>query len=291
MTGNCKKFNADERPDANSSRASEAAPLSLLDVKRREETHVIGENEYRLHHWGSGAPVLLYPSLGRGAVDFDELCLALSQVGFHAIAIDPPGVATSIGEAPWRTLFDVASDLWSIVDELALDTPALIGHAYGNRVVRAASTLRPDALRALVLLACGGDVRSSEDVHVEFLRCFDPSIPRDEHLASVKKAFFAPSNDADPWKEGWHHELAVAQGRAVVATDFRDFANGGTAPCLIIQGLDDVIAPPQNAWNLVARRANTRVVGLENCGHAMLPEQPRVVAQDVSQFLREKLDP
>lgn len=259
-------------------------------MKARQETLVIGENVYQLHRWGDGVPVILYPSLGRGAVDFDALCLALSRAGFCAIAIDPPGVSTSMVETPWRDLFDVASDLWAIVDHLALVNPFLIGHAYGNRVVRAASTLRPSALRALILLACGGEVPSSDEVHIDFLRCFDSALPREEHLASVRRAFFSPSNEASSWREGWHPLLARAQGQAVIATNFEDFALGGTAPCFIVQGLDDVIAPPQNAWNLVARRPNTRVVGLERCGHAILPEQPRVVAESVVRFIAENLE-
>jgi len=76
------------------------------------------------------------------------------------------------------------------------------------------------------------------------------------------------------------------QGMAVRATDVDSFYLGGDAPGLIIQGLNDVIAPPQNSINLVSRRPNSKLVNLENCGHAMLPEQPQRIGDEVVDFLR-----
>lgn len=43
---------------------------------------------------------------------------------------------------------------------------------------------------------------------------------------------------------------------------------------LVITGLNDVMAVPQNACNLAEKRQNTRLVGLPNCGHNMIFEVP-----------------
>ena len=249
----------------------------------------VGEVHYQLIHFGSGPPVILHPSLGRPATDFDELGARLAEAGFHAITVNPPGFGTPLGSPGWGNLDDIASELWAIIDAQGLGPVVLVGHAFGNRVVRAASQARPSDVAAIVLLACGGDVHPGPEVFPTFFNCFNDDIDRKVHAQSVKDVFFAPRNEIGTWDVGWNSALAEAQRAAVAATNFEEFGMGGLAPGLVIQGLDDVIAPPQNAWNLVARRPDMRVVGLPDCGHAILPEQPRAVAESVISFLNERL--
>ena len=89
------------------------------------------------------------------------------------------------------------------------------------------------------------------------------------------------------WRDGWYPAVARMQSAAMERTELRDFHLGGTAPMLVIQGLDDRIAPLQNAENLLEQRPDTRVVTLPDCGHAMLPEQPAAIAHAVLDFLDE----
>ena len=60
----------------------------------------------------------------------------------------------------------------------------------------------------------------------------------------------------------------------------------GTAPLLVIQGLDDEAAPPANGHALREQLgARVRVVDLPRAGHFLLLEQPEAVARAVSEFL------
>jgi pimeloyl-ACP methyl ester carboxylesterase len=62
--------------------------------------------------------------------------------------------------------------------------------------------------------------------------------------------------------------------------------SGGNAPLLVIQGLDDEVAPPGNGHALreqVGERV--RVIDLPRAGHFLLLEQPEAVVQAVSEFL------
>ena len=254
-------------------------------MKPRVEFVVVGASEYQLLHYGSGESVLLYPSLGRPGTDFDSLASDLARSGFHAIAINPPGIATTL--ATWANLGAIAEELWAIVDTAQLGRVILVGHAFGNRVMRATSAARPGDVAALVLLACGGDVAPDPEVVADLTDCFDARIDPSAHERAVKAAFFAAANDVGEWRNGWFADLAQRQREAVANSNFNDFALGGTAPCLVVQGLDDLVAPPPNAWNLVARRPRTRVLALPDCGHAILPEQPRSVSEAVVSFLRE----
>ena len=62
--------------------------------------------------------------------------------------------------------------------------------------------------------------------------------------------------------------------------------SAGTAPLLVIQGLDDEVAPPGNGHALREQSVErVRVVDLPHAGHFLLLEQPEAVARAVSEFL------
>jgi pimeloyl-ACP methyl ester carboxylesterase len=140
----------------------------------------------------------------------------------------------------------------------------------------------------VTLLAAGGRHPGDDEAHRALLRCFGGP-PADEHRAAVETAFFAPGNDPTPFLDGWDADAALQQGRAVQATDPADWWDGGTAPVLVVQGLDDRIAPPANGRDLaVAHPDRVTLVEVERAGHALLPEQPAAVAAAVVGFLRRR---
>src|SRR5712671_3402780 len=62
--------------------------------------------------------------------------------------------------------------------------------------------------------------------------------------------------------------------------------SAGTAPLLVIQGLDDEAAPPGNGHALREQSGErVQVVDLPHAGHFLLLEQPEAVARAVSEFL------
>jgi len=249
------------------------------------------KNIYSIDDRGSGRCIVLYPSLGRPGSDFEELSISLSESGFRTVSITPPGFSTPLVDPGWGTLFDVAGELWGIIDQIGINKPIVIGHAFGNRVARAFSTIRPDSVAALILLACGGDVAPSSEVHEVFLRIFDPSRSDAERERDVKEVFFAPVNEVGEWRYGWNGQLALFQAAAVRSTNHSEFYSGGIAPGLVIQGLNDLIAPPENSRNFVSKRPNTKLINLENCGHAMLTEQPALIREELISFLSSQKFP
>ncbi len=236
---------------------------------------------------GEGPLIVLVPSLGRGAADFDDLCGALAGAGYLAAALEPRGVA---GTAPLDgfTMDTYADDVATAIGFLAGAgrTAILIGHALGNRVVRLTATRYPDLVSGVVLLAAGGLVPPEPSALADLKACFDLSADPDTHLAAVGRAFFAPGNDPGPWQGGWYPRVALAQGQANAAMDPRVWWQAGSAPVLVVQPADDVVAPPANAARLaesLGERAT--VVTIANSGHALLPEQPRAVSGAVLDWL------
>lgn len=196
--------------------------------------------------------VVLLPGLGRGPSDFDDLAARLLAEGFDAVAYDPlPAFGDS--DHAGITLHDIAADVARPLDEPA----HLVGHALGNRVARCLAADRPELVRSVTLLAAGGLVPPGPDAR--------------RSLAS-----FGPPNAA-----------AAAQAEAARNTPLEDWWLGGSAPMLVVQGLGDVIAVPENGRRLVAEIGERgRLVELVDAGHALLLEQPDAVAAIVIDFLR-----
>lgn len=235
---------------------------------------------------GAGPLVVMIPSLGRPAEDFDDLARRVAAAGFTAARVQPRGIGRSTGPMQDQTLFDLAGDAALVIE--ALGAPAVvIGHAFGQREARALAVSRSDLVRAVVLLAAGGKVPIPEKARQALFGCFDAALTPAQHLANVSDAFFAPGNDAAVWREGWHAETARLQSAATQATPLAKWWGAGSAPLLVVQALQDAIALPENGRALKAEFGpRIALIDIENAGHALLPEQPELIAQAVVPFLK-----
>lgn len=249
------------------------------------ETEVPGGCIVAADRGSSGEAVLMHPSLGRPASDFDDLATRIASHGYRTLAIDPRGIGASTGSLDDLSLEDCALDVARVAEEAGLDRVHLVGHAFGNRVVRCLATIRPELVLSVTLLGAGGRFEGDPTAREALLRCFGPAEPADEHLGAVRAAFFAPGSDASVWAGGWHADVATAQGRAARGQPVDEWWDGGTAPMLVVQGLDDRVAPPENGRALASERPNVTLVEVAGAGHALLPEQPDAVAAAVIEFL------
>src|SRR4051812_20443432 len=234
---------------------------------------------------GAGDDVILLPSSHRGAADFALLSAALAGAGYRAIAVNPRGVGASTGPLD-LSMRDIADDVAMVIQQMG-DGPAhVVGHALGNTFARAPASSRPEAVQSLALLACGGhnlaEAAPPPLVMEHFARCSDTALPDADRIESLGIVFFAPGNDASVWLDGWW-EGGSAASAALRSSDPEEWWRGGTAPILIVQPLHDAMAPPETTGRQLKRDLGDRVryVELADCGHAMLPEQPDLIAEHV----------
>jgi pimeloyl-ACP methyl ester carboxylesterase len=237
---------------------------------------------------GQGDPIVFIPSLGRGVEDFDDLSRRVVQAGYQAILPDPRGIGGSKGPLTGITLHNMADDVAAVIRSTGGGRPAtVVGHALGNRVARMLASDHPNLTKQVILLAPGGMVPPTPEIIQAGTRAFDATIPRDDRVAALQRAFFAPSNDAKVWENGWHFDVVPAQRAAMNRTPLGDWWAGGVAPILALQGTDDINAVRENAESLASEFPNrVTLVEISNAGHAMLPEQPERIAAAILTYLR-----
>ncbi|WP_170063090.1 alpha/beta fold hydrolase [Halopseudomonas oceani] len=259
---------------------SEARELMVTDPQRTIQVEVLGE----------GVPVVLIPSLGRGAQDFDDLKERLTDAGYQVILPLPRGIGQSTGSTTGLTMQDIAADVYAASQAVTDKPVVVVGHAFGNRVARTFASEYPQHTRGVILLAAGGSTNIPSAIVKALRDSFRKDLPEAEHLAAVQLAFFAEGNDPALWRDGWYPEVAMYQEAALKATSLESWWAGGVAPMLIVQPLEDRVAPPENADQLLkAFPERVQVQMLANAGHAVLPEQPQQVAEMIINWLNEHL--
>jgi pimeloyl-ACP methyl ester carboxylesterase len=239
---------------------------------------------------GSGPLVVMIPAMGRGGADFFDLSAALTRAGYRTAAVNPRGAGRSHGPVTGLTLHDLAADLSLVIEEFNGTPAGVIGHAFGNRVARCLAADRPDLVRCLVLLAAGGKTPPSP----EFVKALEILQSKEtteiQRREATKKAYFARDSNPDFFLSGNWSDTLRAQGEASRNTPLEAWWAGGQAPILILQGLEDLCALPANGRQLKEKFGDRITLEeIPNAAHALLSEQPALIAQKIIDYLDRHL--
>jgi pimeloyl-ACP methyl ester carboxylesterase len=241
---------------------------------------------------GVGETVVLLPAGSHHLSYLAPLAQQLAAAGFRTVAVNFRGVGASTGPVDGITLHHLAADVAGVIEALAVTPAHVVGHAFGSRVARCLAADRPELVRRVVLPAAGGLVPTDPEARRAAYRLRHETLTEAERLALQQAAYLSPASDprlmaqvekSPLWDEGDLTET-VSQ-----ATPVAEWWAGGTAPILVVQGLDDRRAPPGNGWALrdqVGERM--RVVDIPQAGHFLVLEQSHAVAEAVTVFLRER---
>lgn len=237
---------------------------------------------------GVGETVVLVPSALRGAGDFHTLQETLTSAGYRSVALNPRGVGQSSPPSDETSLRDLADDVAFVIRTVTEGCAHVVGHALGNVVVRSTASWHPNLVATVTVMPCGGHNLATQPVSREvldaFTSCHDLSLSPDERLRALQIAFFAPGNDPTSWLDGWYPTAALRSSS--LFGDPEHWWRAGTAPVLIMQPMEDAMAPisvGMDAAEALGDRAE--YVEIPRCGHAILPEQPQFVAQHLVRFL------
>jgi pimeloyl-ACP methyl ester carboxylesterase len=245
-----------------------------------------GDVRIQVLEQGSGPAIVLLPSLGRGAEDFEEIAAALAAAGYRVLRPQPRGIGRSVGPLANIDLHDYAADAAAVIEHAAGEAAFVVGHAFGNRVARMLAVVRPELVRAVALIAANvGKDPSPPDMRKAIRDSADPTVNEAQRLAALQFAFFAPGNDARVWLTGWHPEVLAAQRLAGDKTPRAQDYAAGRAPVLYLQPEHDPLARVKDVDDY--RRAlgeRVTVVVIPNASHAVIVEQPGLVSAALTAY-------
>jgi pimeloyl-ACP methyl ester carboxylesterase len=261
-------------------------------MKRHSEivTTGLGSIETYLDGDGDGPDVVILPSYGRDSgADFDSFTAALVGAGYRVLRPQPRGIAGSTGPMTGATLYDLGGDIAKVIDKLGNGPAVVLGHAFGNFVARTVATDHPDKVAAVVLAAASGR-RVPPKVNSAPFRAGDPALSKDDRLAALQLAFFAPGHDPSTWLSGWYPRTLRMQHAAVTAAagaPIDNYWTAGTAPVLEILAEDDPFHS-KDQWGQLRSELGSRVTStvIGGASHALFPEQPDAVASAVIDYLK-----
>jgi pimeloyl-ACP methyl ester carboxylesterase len=271
------------------------APAHAADAPRRVVVDH-GDAQIVVLDQGSGPVIVILPSLGRGAADYDQVAVYLADSGFRVLRPQPRGIGGSTGTLTGLTLHDYAGDVAAVIASEAPGSKAVVvGHAFGNFVARMVATDHPELVRGVVLAAASaGKVppgSTEKAISPEIREAIDKSgelaLPDAQRLVYLQRAFFAPGNDPSVWLTGWYPDAQAAQSAASAATPVDAWFAAGTAPILDLQAEEDTVAPRKFA-GVVKNALGDRVtvVVIPRAGHALAPEQPKAMADAVAAYAK-----
>jgi pimeloyl-ACP methyl ester carboxylesterase len=232
---------------------------------------------------GNGPLVVMLPSRGRGAEDFDGVTEAIAKAGFRVLRPQPRGAGQSRGPMRELSLHDLARDIAAVIRHEGAGPAVIVGHAFGSWVARMTAADHPELVRGVVMVAAAAKAYPAGFVGAKELseavrKSGDPALSDRERLQYLQLAFFAPNNDASVWLRGWFAEVDEAQSAAGRATRQSEWWSGGKAPLLDLQGSLDPFKP-RAMMNEMREEFGERatVAVIPNASHALLPEQPDAV--------------
>jgi pimeloyl-ACP methyl ester carboxylesterase len=249
-----------------------------------------GDAKLRVFVEGSGPAIVLLPGQGRGPRDFDELAKQLVSAGYRVVRPEPRGFGESVGPVEGLTLRDNARDVASAIEKVGAAPAIVAGWAYGNRVARMIASERPELVRGVVLIAAGGKFPPKPEVMAGLRTVQDKSLPLEKRAEAARTVLYGPKSTISATDMRLDEVSATTIKAQLLAptVPLEAWWDGGKVPMLVLQGLYDVIAPPENGRSLKRDHPErVTLVEFEDLGHSMARERPDLVANAIVSWAKK----
>ena len=274
--------------------------LAIADevIEQTDQRQLVGEwkpvyatnglAKLRVFTAGDGPTVVMLPHVGGGPAALEPLAQRLVAAGLRVVLPEPRGYGESVGPLEGVTLSDLGADVARAIETVGGAPVVVAGHTYGNRLARILAQDRPDLVRGVVLMAAGGKFPpSAEAARRVCTICMSTELRR-----VAVNLYFGPQSNPTPDDIAMILDSSSDTGKMQVAAMNRvpleSWWPGGKAPMLVIQGLADVIAPPENGRSLkIDYPDRVTLVELAGLGHFMTRERPDLVAEAIIAFMHK----
>lgn len=253
----------------------------------------------RYRQEGRGPVVVFTHGLG-SHLEAWEQTVATFRDRYTVLTWDVRGFGDSARRADTMAPETWSSDLAAVLDEVGADDAVIGGISMGGVVSQRFALDFPERTRALILIstssevneraAAGWNARADIVERDGLAKALAPTGPalsygkeyRERHAEDIAEAarLTIERNDAASY---------AAACRAVSNIDYTADLETVTCPTLILQGLEDALTPPGGSVIMSRRIQGSRLVMLENCGHAIPTERPDAFHAQIDAFLADVL--
>jgi pimeloyl-ACP methyl ester carboxylesterase len=217
--------------------------------------------------------------------------------GFGVLAVDLPGHGRSKG-APLKSVEAMSEWLLALLDAAGVRQAMLIGHSMGSLIALETACQAPDRISKIALVATAYPMKVSDMLldaaKNEEQKAIDMVNIWSHSTISPKPSFPGPGAYEMGGSQRLMQRISLQNNsEQVFFTDFsacNAYANGETAagsvtcPALFLLGKRDLMTVPKAAATLIGATQHASVVQLENCGHALMSEQPDLVLDTLFSF-------
>ena len=241
---------------------------------------LLGEVTIEASIEGEGEPIIMVPGNACHVSIFNLISPLLNNAGFKTIALNMRGVSVSGSKGPIEniTMHDLAGDIAGVIEKLNCAPVHILDWAFGSRIVRCLASDRPELIKTLTLLCAAGKVQPSAETRKILAKTFSRETPREEYFDALIYSYFSPYTPKESalrivripgnWPEARKANKYVSKNTTV-----EEWWDSGNIDLLIIQGLDDRIAPPENG-RIYKEKFGDRItlIEIEKAGHFLLQE-------------------
>ena len=216
---------------------------------------------------------------------------------FQVLIFDNRGIGSTTDGGEQLSAELMAEDTLALIKALGLSKPHVVAHSMGGTIAQVIASQYPDQIEKLVLLNTSAKWRQAMVNVLGALLALRQQLNKLDSLVDASLAlmyaeeFLSNEESVNALKQlilnnpkpqpvedqkRQHGVISTFDGRAALKKI--------KAPTLISYGLQDVISLPLDAEYLHQNINNSKLISL-NCGHALLPEVPDELTEELLKFL------
>ncbi|MGA2974273.1 MAG: alpha/beta hydrolase [Spirochaetia bacterium] len=269
---------------------------AISDALAHFKTVHIDDIDMAYQEIGAGKPLLMIMGYSYSMDRWSHQLIQALSISNRVIVFDNRGMGYSQSSEKEYSIPLFASDTVGLLDALKIERANVLGYSMGTFIAQEIALTRPERVNKLVLIAgsVGGkegipagpkgmDVltnRSGTDEE-RMIRGIEGLFPTDWLKQHPDISSYYPiARTFNP------QDRVLRQAQAVMHWAGSSSRLGQmNLPTLIFAGDSDILVPPENAMILARSIANSWLIRIRNCGHGVIYQYPKLIADEIALFL------